>query len=502
MALFDGYDQAYGQFTIQNTDTNGKQVGKASTVRAAPGEKQFRAHLEGTGPGLGIVMLRGDNTVVFGAIDYDKHDADLAKAEQAVIAKQLPLVVCRSKSGGIHFYCFTDEPVPAALMRERLAEWTALLGMAATTEQFPKQASRFDEKDIGSWINLPYFNAADTDRYAVKHGKPLSLAVFLNEAEGKRMTFAELSEPAAQPSSTSLFLDGPPCLQMIEQQGGFSEGSRNLGMTSVAVYLRKRYPESWEEHMAEYNDALGHLPDDELHDLIKHYKRKPYNYQCKQPPIAEYCQRAKCLHRPYGVRKNHEQSVEVVDVTGLTCYQTPDKADDPIWGLEIGGQRLVITHTELVNKNNFNKAVAARIRQLPLSCNQVQWEAKLRELLEKADIVPLPEDASSVGQAFAWVEAFLSETVVAPDRAGLFNGLVYIENNHVFFRSQHLLTYLKGHQVAIRSEAWLWLQLRERGGSTITWRVNGKLLRLWSFPLPTIEEQPMIPEVLHGKDVV
>ncbi len=65
--------------------------------------------------GLGIIPLKQNNKVRYCAIDIDvvhptnplRHS--LEELEQLIIKFELPLLVCRSKSGGIHLYCFFKE---------------------------------------------------------------------------------------------------------------------------------------------------------------------------------------------------------------------------------------------------------------------------------------------------------------------------------------------------------------------------------------------------------
>ena len=72
---------------------------------------------------------------------------------------------CRSKSGGLHVYLFTSEWVPAELMRNKLEHIAASIGFGGS-EIFPKQSKILSNRgDIGSWINMPYFDRQDTSRY-------------------------------------------------------------------------------------------------------------------------------------------------------------------------------------------------------------------------------------------------------------------------------------------------------------------------------------------------
>ena len=55
-------------------------------------------------------------------IDVDTYPLDYGVIVSKIRNLKLPLVMCRSKSGGAHIFLFTKEPVPAKLIREKLNE--------------------------------------------------------------------------------------------------------------------------------------------------------------------------------------------------------------------------------------------------------------------------------------------------------------------------------------------------------------------------------------------
>ncbi|HEV8176936.1 MAG TPA: hypothetical protein VGP44_04540 [Gemmatimonadales bacterium] len=479
MALFEGYQLYHGTYVIKGAEDSGKIKGKAQTVRGAATPALYRDHLEGKGAGLGIVLLRADDTVRFGAIDYDSPTMNHAQAEAAVTKLKLPLVLCRSKSGGGHFYCFTSEPVPAPLMRERLEEWKALLGMAARTEVFPKQSHRVTPEDIGSWINLPYFHAAQTLRYAVRNGQAIELTEFLDYAEANQQSEAQLHESAEGPT---LFADGPPCLQHLERLGAFPEGTGNLGTTAIMVYLRRRYGDNWKQYVDEYNAALGKRGSEELQQIVRSNSKKEYSYQCKQPPINEYCQRAKCRRQLYGVSSDGTKGNQV-ELSCITRYDS-GSGDDPMWGLEVNGKRVMVTNDQLYAKELFNKACLGQVNEIPVHSSPGLWLIELRKLIAKADIVQLPEDASVTGQLWEWVESFCLDQVSASTIEGVLNGMTFHEEGWVYFRAHDMFKYLDSRRVEYKSKPWVYMRLRERGCEKEGKHVREKYINLWKLPAP------------------
>lgn len=158
--LFRGYENAYGTFDIKRVNDKGKSDGKAVTIHGQLTEDLWIGHLAGSRAGIGAVPLRIDNTCYFGVIDIDKYNINLEDLSRRLVKDQIPMVVCRSKSGGAHVYMFFKEPVEAELLREKLSTIASFLGYG-DSEIFPKQSSRVDPvKDIGNWINLPYYNTS------------------------------------------------------------------------------------------------------------------------------------------------------------------------------------------------------------------------------------------------------------------------------------------------------------------------------------------------------
>jgi hypothetical protein len=105
-AIFSGLDIAYGTYKIESSRGDGKQAGKAVVVRKPPTDDLWVKHLEGVEPSLGIIPIRSDNTCIWGCIDIDQYPLDHAGLIKKVRHLELPMIVCRSKSGGAHVFLF------------------------------------------------------------------------------------------------------------------------------------------------------------------------------------------------------------------------------------------------------------------------------------------------------------------------------------------------------------------------------------------------------------
>ncbi|MDP7191368.1 MAG: hypothetical protein QF553_05830, partial [Alphaproteobacteria bacterium] len=192
-SLFQSYTGAHGTFQITATNAEtGKKNGMAKTISRGAPLLAWEEHLAGGPKGLGAIPLLDDGvSAQWAAIDIDDNQIDHTYLEEKMVELGLPLVVCRSKSGGAHCYLFLENPCPAKDVVDALKNWAAALGYPGV-EIFPKQTRRELDPETGkprpgNWINLPYFRAEKTERYGVFRGERLPLREFIDLAEGSRV---------------------------------------------------------------------------------------------------------------------------------------------------------------------------------------------------------------------------------------------------------------------------------------------------------------------------
>jgi hypothetical protein len=302
-SIFEGLDVAYGQHQSQGKRADGKQEGKSYIVKQEVKDELWLEHLNGNGPSLGIIPIMADNTVRWGCIDIDTYPIDYKKIINSIRNLQLPLVPCRSKSGGMHIFLFLKNPVSARLVREKLREVASGLGYSSV-EVFPKQSTILIEKgDLGNFLNLPYYNSKSTTRYAYKDdGTAATLPEFYTLYD--KYVVEEIDKVAIQVSN-EVIKDGPPCLQQLCTQG-FPEGTRNNGLFNIGVYLRKFDPDNWKTLLEKYNQdyMTPPLSASEVVTVQKQLEKKDYSYRCKEPPINSYCNAKVCSGRKHGIGGN------------------------------------------------------------------------------------------------------------------------------------------------------------------------------------------------------
>lgn len=488
-ALFRGYTRAFGKFDIQRTNARGKKEGRALTVHEALTQKHYEQHLSGV-LGIGVIPLDNDELVSFAAIDIDDYSAEITEIEQACRDRGLPLVPCRSKSGGVHAYLFLREPQEPARVREKMEVYAAQLGYGGC-EIFPKQSSRVNEQDTGNWINLPYFAAEATERYAIKGGVALSLDAFLAHAEASLAGDEIFKSAAAVDPKVGPFADGPPCLQQFHAQGGFLSGARNNGTFNIAVYLRKRFAEAWRDRLTEYNVIMNRpmLGHSEIDGIIKSASKKEYAYRCKEPPINAFCARSECLKRKYGVAPSGGS----LDITSVTRYTTGSMQDKVYWGLEINGTRILVTNEDLYSKDGFNRRCLSAAGIVPVQISQAKWAGMLGDIIKGAATVELPEEGGQAGMVWATVEEFLTQKAQARDITEVWLDKPFLDDDgRIYFTMKALKQYLMQRRIQVGDGHALYYLLRERGADATVRSVGGKNMRLWFVArpeTPTLEKE-------------
>ena len=169
--LFSGLDRAYGRYDLDTDQSGVKRSGTARTIAEKLTLQQWELHLEGK-QGLGVVPIRDDAKVLWGAIDIDEYDLDVDTLSKSLGTS--PFIPCLTKSGGIHLYVFFKKATSAKLVVNKLREITSALGKPSA-EIFPKQIKLVtDRGDVGNWINMPYFGGKRTTRYAIYNGEHIT----------------------------------------------------------------------------------------------------------------------------------------------------------------------------------------------------------------------------------------------------------------------------------------------------------------------------------------
>jgi hypothetical protein len=469
MLLFDGYRHTYGTYGAKlAADDGGKKMkGQAHTIKGDVTTEIWTDHLMGK-RGIGIIPIDETNRVRFAAIDIDEYALDLVELNGRIQKLKLPLVLCRTKSGGAHLFLFLDTWYPAADIQRKMREMAALLGYG-NSEIFPKQAKIVVERgDVGSWINMPYFNSVDTARYALDaEGKPLIFPEFMSYARLRIVSYTELLNTIT--TTVEPLPDGPPCLNHLCSMG-FPEGTRNNGLFNIAVYCKKKWGDAWEPHLHEYNGLhmIPPLSSSEVQGIVKSLHKKEFNYTCKQAPIANYCNMPKCRTCKHGVGFGDTGMPRFGSLTKLLTVP-------PIWFLDVeGGGRLELSTEDLQNPKNFQNVCMATLNVMPILPKAGDWQEIIHKLLEDVTEIPIPEEATPRGQLWQHLEDFCTSRTQARNVDELILGKPWLNNGFYYFRIRDLLAYLERQKWRELPTSYIAMFMKDWGCGKKFWNIRGR----------------------------
>ena len=483
-AIFDGLTEAYGTYRVEKKQSNGKNTGKAAIVREPRTPKLWQGHLSGKGNSVGIIPINEDNKCKWGCIDVDQYPLDHKLLVEKIRRLKLPLVVCRSKSGGAHCFLFADDWVEARDMQKALQNISAALGYG-DSEIFPKQVKlNLERGDVGNFLNLPYYDAEGGLRYAfLDDGTSADLEEFFELYEAHKQTPEQVIKLQVESTADMADFDkGPPCLKILAKLK-ISEGGRNNGLFNVGVYLRKAYPDSWESEILRYNMEYFEppLPLNEVNVVAKQVQRKDYAYKCNDAPINAHCNKDLCRTMEFGIGA----AASGVPIANLRKYNSTP----PVWFLDVNGEPLELDTDALMNQTAFQKACMEQLNLYPRTAKKEQWEARVGALLNEmkeneSAIVEVAQDASISGQFYDYLEEFCSYLQTAQDREEILLRKPFTdeEEGKTYFRLKDFEAHLrknkffeyKSHKVAQR--------LRDINGDSTVLKIKGRSVRVWCIP--------------------
>lgn len=498
MALFAGHSGAHGTHGEPKQDPGEVKwaiKSSARTLREPVTLALWESHLEGKRP-LGIICIREDSQCCWGSVDVDEYAGDHKALVKKVYDTGLPLVPCRSKSGGLHLFLFLLEPAPAAALQSVLRDVAAQLGLSGS-EIFPKQTQILAERgDLGNWMVMPYFGSTYGGKIQEqvglkKTGQPMTIEEFLDNAEKTRVgpdaiaTLGKARKRNGKEDGPADFSDGPPCLQNLAVSG--VDNNRNNALFHMGVYFRQAVPRGWKKAVEEANTLhmKPALDAGEVAGVIRSLEKKDYEYTCKLEPMCSHCDSILCRSRRYGVGLDGDLPL----ISGLSRLD----ADPPIWFVDVMGRRLEVTTEQLQKYDLFHRACMEGLSHCFQSVKQSDWYKIVQEAMANVTVVEAPPEVSFAGAFYERLEEFLTGRQKADTVEDLFTGRPWQddERGRHYFRLRDLERYLKREDVRdVRGGALgrnkLARLLSNIGGECELMRIKHRGLRVWWVPTHVI----------------
>jgi hypothetical protein len=492
--IFVGNNAGHGEFVI-NSQKGSKITGQAKTIKGPVNEDIWRKHLDGT-LGIGIVPICNDSTCTWGAIDVDQYDGlDLEELSVKILS---PLVLCRSKSGGMHVYLFTNVPVAATVMRKKLALVARSLGQP-NAEIFPKQ-DKMKDGDIGNWINMPYFSGDKSTRYCIKNGLALSVEEFVNLVSESSINSQQLvayhPEDLYEEETDVEFKDAPPCIRTLVKKG-FPPGSRNSALFSMGVFARMKFSSGWEDKVFDYNQRfMGPGTYSEVAGIIRSLNKKSYVYRCKDQPLLSECCKDLCYESTYGIKPHNDEEKSrrpnILDQVErpVKCFApTTDSKDDPYWVFEINGSTIDVTVDMARSQTVFAREYLRQYHQVVLPIKDSKWVKEINELLSTAEIHQLAPDAGPEGQMWVHLEEFCTGKSKARVREEMLLGKPWHEDDRTYFRSSDFMKYLDQQRFRALKDNEIFRTLKTRKVKHHHMNLKGKHVTCWSIESFSVQNE-------------
>jgi len=487
MELFKGSSLTFGQWNPKS--------GEMHTEKNQYTKLNFEDHVKGR-CGMGVVPVLDGGYCKWGAIDIDCHSSgkeiNLISVANTIFSKGLPLVPCRSKSGGVHCYLFTSQRVPTSLMVRLLKELAQSIGYAGS-EIFPKQLEITKDSNTGNWINLPYFGGENTNRYAVeiRNGEPIKLTTtnFVKYSNSMKLTDAMMK----------LFLIGehneaPPCLQSL-LVNGIPKGVRNEVLYAFTVYLKKRFtPAACKSAAIAVNQKFE--PPVQLSEAIKTITsamRPQYRYKCMSEPFRSLCDSKLCVTMKYGIEPSDTFATKsgMPDFSGLKVMST----EPPIWEITVNNVPINVPTRVLRDYSLLSEELMERLLIITPPIAPKDWMSILSGLMENVGFIEAPDNASMGGVIRGRLCEFIGRADFDSDGKNLESRLllerglpvVIADGNggHRFiaFRGNDFISYLKRSRSEELKGIDLWMALKKMGIDHKRQRVGTRVLNTWTIPI-------------------
>lgn len=421
LILFDGYERGFFNFEFtSNVSSSGKVETKNYFSDQELKYKHIVGHLKGI-KGVAAIPLRSNSSIKFACIDVDDYNIDLNLLDEQIINNELPLILCRSKSGGAHLFIFFENEQKDVKKVVQLLEHYAkdILGLKKY-EIFPKQTRRTTEDEAGNGINLPYFGyyknvvQKECKEYCINNGRNVSFEEFVKLCEAVCVRDNEIDftkETAIAENNNKMlvinpeYYDAPPCIIQL-MVNKIQSGERSNALFSIGVYLNKKFPDDWEERLSSLNQILcvNPLDEDALDNtIIKTLRKKDYFYKCNDLPLKLFCNKSACKKCKYGIScvKDNASIISNLSCIKSTPSVLAGSSNSICWFITINDKFQIKLTTEQLNNVTKLKHCIQEQAGINISLKKEEWEARLNELF-------IDLKSIEVGDSYSAKERFLS----------------------------------------------------------------------------------------------
>lgn len=472
--IFNGLKRNFGiayldKFTIDEKTGKKKPDRYGWSFKEITNE-DYKDHLSGK-TSIGIQPCDDDGMASFGAIDIDdtQHSYDnfpYKKYLDLIKQNSLPLIPVKSKSGGLHLYLFLKSKVKAVFLRNFLESLLFTLQLKPNTEIYPKQTELGFDEDKNEWsngqyINLPYFSG--DQRVAINYdGSSFTLEQFIKIVNHNKKTKEELEEFSLTLVKTVLqggseeFEDGPPCLQILTKTK--LSDWRDRFLYNYMVFAKKKYSDNWQQIVKAapqkyfLKDSNGVIEGDwssekKIIEKIRSWRKdSSKGYMCTQEPIVNFCMKAECLKRKYGVASDRKKMFPLLSNLVKINYPEPEytfnvelpenKGTKPVRAKDI---------KQIKDQEELRALIMKTANMYVAKIKGDDFESVLDKLLPPVEIHEPPKGTTPNELLHEYLEEYINGPR-AKSYASFKSGAVLIEEGCVYFKFSNFFNTLKNKE--------------------------------------------------------
>jgi hypothetical protein len=511
--IFEGLDSAYGWFKREVSKIPGKQEGLSRVERLPVTKELWENHLKGIGNSLGIMPVKEDSTCKWGVIDVDIYNYDYESLLKKVRQLNLPLILCRSKSGGAHLFLFTTKFIPAEEMQFILKNFAAQLGLADKLDRIYPMQTKFITGGTGNWLNMPYFNHEEGYRYAWKdnfeaatleeffemHKKYAqeNLDIFLKEEPKKEK---EIREPQMLPCIKNCLKDKKCIPSGIRNEFAFqaalfysksaSTYTKITGKKKDTGILLREFNNEW---------IKPSLEEKEVSKIVESLEKNEYKYKCKVPGIKKYCDASTCKRNVFGITP--EEAVDLIQADETLGQIFEYSSVPPKYYMyvkvkrsktKLEDVRVEFKGSELMDKKAFISKLQDFGYFPPRALERMKaddFKNVMDQRIDKKITEEATEEANIDHDFKSLMRDFFEKTTVTVHKIHLLSGACYydLEDRKIHFKLAELKSYLSGNRILMSASELMFkiqkvLKAKKTNGKAKTKTGEEISCPSWSYP--------------------
>jgi hypothetical protein len=254
--------------------------------------------------------------------------------------------------------------------------------------------------------------------------------------------------------------DAPYCVQMILLTGALAEGDfRDNFLCCVAIYFKKKFrvngkPVDFLDELREANGCLeSPLEDGDVQRIYKSVTEKGYdNYWCTKPPCKDYCNKALCKQREWGIGKDRNNISTGADTWGELSRVM---AEEPyyIWKVRVNPEDAYKdvrfdNEDEVLNQAIVQKHCMRDLNWVPTTVKKQVWDGIINDALKGIGGREIPvakeHDTTATGTLHGLFVRYLThKQIQSSEPYVVLFGRVYHADGMYYFSTDGIMEFLR-----------------------------------------------------------